>query len=126
MNAVVFNLSPRLLFKTPPVCYFETNLQSCSCHQAVLKAYKTQTRRIATLVIGECVAHETVIKQAFGIKLIVAENRMAVEGQGGAPSLRGKLLDAQTAIDTIKAMSLMRTVLNATESFSIEGLFRVG
>ena len=44
-----------------PVCYFRTLRTHCSCNQLPLKTYKTQKRTIATLAIGECVAHETLM-----------------------------------------------------------------
>ncbi len=63
MQKIVHRVSPQILLKDRPALYFRTTKQVCGCNnEQTLKTYKTKTRTIWILSIGECLAHETIMQ----------------------------------------------------------------
>lgn len=60
LERILYSVSTKQLFTTKPTLYFKPSINKCSCGN-LLKVYKTKTRSIAIINLGECNAHITQI-----------------------------------------------------------------
>lgn len=61
LDKLIGNISPMLLFPTPPLIEFRPSLEKCSVCGGALKVHKTRSRIVTTLHIGKFYAREVIL-----------------------------------------------------------------